>query len=83
MLARVVAFINVFQNYEHLFNVNEKSAGGSFYLQSKVITCVHDHCTGKHVQIFSLPIRLDKKWELCICIVVLYFVKLDDVSFIE
>ena len=39
MLTRVVAFINVFQNYEHLFNVNEKSAGGSFYLQSKVITC--------------------------------------------
>uniref|UniRef100_U5ERX3 Putative black pearl n=1 Tax=Corethrella appendiculata TaxID=1370023 RepID=U5ERX3_9DIPT len=24
------------KNYEHLFNVNEKSKGGSFYLQSKV-----------------------------------------------
>lgn len=24
------------KNYEHLFNVNEKSNGGSFYLQSKV-----------------------------------------------
>ncbi|XP_064609802.1 mitochondrial import inner membrane translocase subunit tim16-B-like [Liolophura sinensis] len=25
------------KNYEHLFNVNEKSKGGSFYLQSKVV----------------------------------------------
>jgi Pam16 len=24
------------QKYEHLFNVNEKSKGGSFYLQSKI-----------------------------------------------
>lgn len=24
------------KNYTHLFNVNEKSKGGSFYLQSKV-----------------------------------------------
>lgn len=24
------------KNYKHLFNVNEKSNGGSFYLQSKV-----------------------------------------------
>lgn len=24
------------QNYEHLFKVNDKSVGGSFYLQSKV-----------------------------------------------
>lgn len=24
------------EKYEHLFNVNEKSKGGSFYLQSKV-----------------------------------------------
>lgn len=24
-------------NYEHLFNVNDKSKGGSFYLQSKVV----------------------------------------------
>ena len=24
-------------NYEHLFNVNEKAKGGSFYLQSKVV----------------------------------------------
>ncbi|KAG5681426.1 hypothetical protein PVAND_010863 [Polypedilum vanderplanki] len=24
------------KNYEHLFNVNDKSKGGSFYLQSKV-----------------------------------------------
>lgn len=23
-------------NYKHLFNINEKSKGGSFYLQSKV-----------------------------------------------
>lgn len=26
------------QNYEHLFKVNDKSVGGSFYLQSKVST---------------------------------------------
>ncbi|XP_032896527.1 mitochondrial import inner membrane translocase subunit TIM16 [Amblyraja radiata] len=25
------------QNYEHLFKVNDKSVGGSFYLQSKVV----------------------------------------------
>lgn len=25
------------QNYEHLMKVNEKSSGGSFYLQSKVV----------------------------------------------
>lgn len=24
------------KNYEHLFNVNDKAKGGSFYLQSKV-----------------------------------------------
>lgn len=24
------------EKYEHLFNINEKSKGGSFYLQSKV-----------------------------------------------
>lgn len=24
------------KNYEHLFNINEKAKGGSFYLQSKV-----------------------------------------------
>jgi import inner membrane translocase subunit TIM16 len=27
----------VAKNYEHLFNANEKSKGGSFYLQSKVV----------------------------------------------
>lgn len=26
------------QNYDHLFKVNDKSVGGSFYLQSKVST---------------------------------------------
>merc|ERR1712172_461175 len=25
------------KNYEHLFKVNEKATGGSFYLQSKVV----------------------------------------------
>lgn len=28
----------LFQNYDHLFKVNDKSVGGSFYLQSKVNT---------------------------------------------
>ncbi|KAH8417414.1 hypothetical protein KR222_010892 [Zaprionus bogoriensis] len=27
---------NITKSYEHLFNVNERSKGGSFYLQSKV-----------------------------------------------
>ena len=27
---------SVVKNYEHLFGVNDKSKGGSFYLQSKV-----------------------------------------------
>ena len=27
----------LYKNYEHLFNVNEKKTGGSFYLQSKVV----------------------------------------------
>merc|ERR1711893_38396 len=27
----------LFKNYEHLFEVNDKSKGGSFYLQSKVV----------------------------------------------
>lgn len=25
------------QNYEHLFNMNDKAKGGSFYLQSKIV----------------------------------------------
>lgn len=28
---------DVEKSYEHLFNVNEKSKGGSFYLQSKIV----------------------------------------------
>lgn len=28
--------VYLLQNYEHLFKANEKSVGGSFYLQSKV-----------------------------------------------
>jgi import inner membrane translocase subunit TIM16 len=28
---------SIAKNYEHLFSVNEKSKGGSFYLQSKVV----------------------------------------------
>lgn len=27
---------NITKSYEHLFNVNERSKGGSFYIQSKV-----------------------------------------------
>merc|ERR1712110_269390 len=27
----------LYKNYDHLFNVNDKSKGGSFYLQSKVV----------------------------------------------
>ncbi|XP_041359792.1 mitochondrial import inner membrane translocase subunit Tim16-like isoform X2 [Gigantopelta aegis] len=28
---------SILNNYEHLFSVNDKSKGGSFYLQSKVV----------------------------------------------
>ena len=28
------------KNYEHLFSINEKAKGGSFYLQSKVSVCL-------------------------------------------
>jgi len=28
---------NLTKNYEHLFNINDKKHGGSFYLQSKVV----------------------------------------------
>jgi import inner membrane translocase subunit TIM16 len=27
---------DILKNYEHLFNINDKAKGGSFYLQSKV-----------------------------------------------
>lgn len=30
-------FEQLHKNYEHLFNVNDKSKGGSFYIQSKVV----------------------------------------------
>merc|ERR1712212_1185089 len=30
-------FEKLHKNYEHLFSVNEKSKGGSFYIQSKVV----------------------------------------------
>merc|ERR1712024_329329 len=30
-------FEKLHTNYEHLFQVNEKSKGGSFYIQSKVV----------------------------------------------
>lgn len=33
----------VTKNYEHLFKVNDKQNGGSFYLQSKVSGCVLKH----------------------------------------
>ena len=32
------------KNYEHLFKVNEKKTGGSFYLQSKVLYSVTNSC---------------------------------------
>jgi len=28
--------LSLFQSYEHLFKVNDKASGGSFYIQSKV-----------------------------------------------
>uniref|UniRef100_A0A8C4X184 Presequence translocase associated motor 16 n=1 Tax=Eptatretus burgeri TaxID=7764 RepID=A0A8C4X184_EPTBU len=29
--------VDIHKNYEHLFKVNDKSVGGSFYLQSKIV----------------------------------------------
>uniref|UniRef100_UPI00358ED984 mitochondrial import inner membrane translocase subunit TIM16 n=1 Tax=Myxine glutinosa TaxID=7769 RepID=UPI00358ED984 len=29
--------VDIAKNYEHLFKVNDKSVGGSFYLQSKIV----------------------------------------------
>jgi len=43
-------FILFLQNYEHLFKVNDKASGGSFYLQSKV----HNS-----IQLISCRIALD------------------------
>ena len=35
--AEIVCLLTcLLQNYEHLFKINDKKAGGSFYLQSKV-----------------------------------------------
>lgn len=39
-LAWAVNPLSSLQNYEHLFKVNDKSVGGSFYLQSKVSVLV-------------------------------------------
>ncbi len=33
----VYSLIFLLQNYQHLFQVNKKSQGGSFYIQSKVV----------------------------------------------
>ena len=41
---RTCFFCFVFlQNFDHLFKVNEKKAGGSFYLQSKVSMCTQQN----------------------------------------
>ena len=36
MAAKHLLSTCLFQSYEHLFKVNAKSSGGSFYLQSKI-----------------------------------------------
>ncbi|XP_036060149.1 mitochondrial import inner membrane translocase subunit TIM16-like [Onychomys torridus] len=43
------------QNYEHLFKVNDKSVGGSFYLQSKVV-CVKERLD-EELQIQAQEVR--------------------------
>ena len=37
---RTFFLVGLLQNFDHLFKVNEKKAGGSFYLQSKVSMCI-------------------------------------------
>lgn len=38
------------KNYKHLFEVNDKAKGGSFYLQSKVSTREHRTTPSPHTQ---------------------------------
>ncbi len=44
------------QNYKHLFEINDKAKGGSFYLQSKVRPRCRARMTG---QVFRAKERLD------------------------
>jgi len=47
---------NVVKKYQHLFDVNDKAKGGSFYLQSKVSFL----CSGSVSQIFLIYFVLVK-----------------------
>lgn len=55
-------FFFFFQSYDHLFKVNDKSVGGSFYLQSKVSNSyfmphellediIYLHCSHKNLNV--------------------------------
>lgn len=51
--------VSLFQNYEHLFKVNDKSVGGSFYLQSKVS---NPHVRMRDIQLSPKHRRSESKW---------------------
>lgn len=55
----VCVCVSLFQNYEHLFKVNDKSVGGSFYLQSKVS---NPHVRMWDIQLSAEHRRSESKW---------------------
>ena len=48
------------KNYEHLFKVNEKKTGGSFYLQSKVLYSVTKPCVWVPFKPFSTGCKSER-----------------------
>lgn len=53
------------KNYEHLFSLNDKAKGGSFYLQSKVRVANWKYCFSAAIfynYIVKLPIILMHFW---------------------
>ncbi|KAL7979346.1 hypothetical protein Chor_015370 [Crotalus horridus] len=52
------------KNYEHLFKVNDKSVGGSFYLQSKLVGSLPHvplKCQSSALQVVRAKERLDEE----------------------
>ena len=62
-------FEKLHTNYEHLFNVNEKSKGGSFYIQSKVVRAKERidqvKCSFLCVKIALFLRKISKSQEFC------------------
>ena len=49
------------KNYEHLFKVNEKKTGGSFYLQSKVLYSVTNSCVWIQLKPFATGCKSERE----------------------